>query len=58
MIKMQKKLAEYSEVSSLISSDDEHATALSSYYQSEKIENVENIEQQSREKAQFSPKYE
>ena len=45
MIKMQKKLAEDSEISSLISSEDEHETALSSYYSSEKVESPVNIEQ-------------
>ena len=57
MIKMQKKLAEDSEISSLISSEDEHETALSSYYSSEKVESQVNIEQQSIDKAQFSSKY-
>ena len=53
IIKMQRQRDKDSELSSLLSSDEEENTALSSYYKSEVAEGFGNINEQASEKAKF-----
>ena len=53
IIKMQRQRDKDSEISSLLSSDEEENTALSSYYKSEVAEGFGNINEQANEKAKF-----